>query len=359
MDYSKTSQTQEAGEGSIQNQVIGDGSQIVNIENQTVNNVVVPPSDIVTFTTTLSTQVTKQALELCTDVAQGIAYSRMKDFESTWLPRLQHMERITENMLDPKFHFMLRDANITAAKSSRQEDLRLLSELLACHIEKGEDKKIDAGISRAINIVNEIDEDALCALTVVASLLSITPVTGEVNKGLSVLEDLFAKLLFTTLPDGDGWIDHLNVLGCINILSGKFYKIPKLTSIMLDGYFCVGIKKDSDNYVKAIEMLRSNGLDESTLVPNECLPGYVRIPICSFGSMAPPLNDITTLYDHDKTLMSQVEMKFMEIWDSYEHLSMIRKWFEQIPYFFRINSIGKALAQTNAKRCLPSFPDLI
>ena len=49
----------------------------------------------------------------------------------------------------------------------------------------------------------------------------------------------------------------------------------------------------------------------------------------------------------------------MSMWDSYEILRVIHEWFDNIPIFFRINSVGKALAQTNAKRCYPSFPDLI
>ena len=48
---------------------------------------------------------------------------------------------------------------------------------------------------------------------------------------ISILLDLYAKLLICTLPEGDVWIDILNVVGAINIQSGSFKKIDKLIII--------------------------------------------------------------------------------------------------------------------------------
>jgi hypothetical protein len=137
--------------------------------------------------------------------------------------------------------------------------------LLACHIEKGNDIKIDAGISRAINIVNEVDLDSLCALTIVLSILNIKPVTGNVEEGLSVLNDLYTKLLTHPLPEDDAWIDNLNVVGAINILSGSFYKVDKLLSSRFNGYLSVGIKSDSNEHKKAIEILENNHYSKDVL----------------------------------------------------------------------------------------------
>ena len=141
MEISRKNQEQVAGDNSTQNQVVG----TQNNTYVTINGISVP--DVATFTTTISTQVTQQALSLCTQVAYDIACKKMNDFESVWLPRVEQMEKVIDNFAEPKFQFMLRDANITAAKSSRQEDLNILSELLACHIEKGNDIKIDTAMS--------------------------------------------------------------------------------------------------------------------------------------------------------------------------------------------------------------------
>ena len=227
MDLSKKHQEQVAGDNATQNQVVG----TQNNTYVTVNGVSIP--DIATFTTTVSTQVTQQALSLCTQVAYDVACKKMSEFEAVWLPRVQHMEKAIDNFAEPKFQFMLRDANITAAKSTRAEDLNMLSELLACHIEKGSDIKIDAGISRAINIVNEVDIDSLCALTIVLAIINTIPASGNISEGLKVLNDLYAKLLICNLPERDAWIDNLNVVGAINIQSGSFNKLDKIITSKL------------------------------------------------------------------------------------------------------------------------------
>lgn len=365
MDISKTKQEQSAGENSSQNQLVGDNSNQTIIETQvnSVNSTSITyngmsPTEIVEFTTTLSAQVTKQALSLCTEVAEETARHKIQDFETIWVPRISKMENAVNSLIDPKFQFMIRDAQITAVKSSRKDDLVMLSELLACHIEKGKNLKIDAGISRAISIVNEIDFDSLCALTVVVSILRVKPTSGTIKEGLDVLNELYSKLLFIELPEDYDWIDHLNVLGTINLLTGNFHKLNKILSNNLNGYVCTGIKEASEELVKAEEILNKNGYS-NVFVPNECLPGYMRIPIVQLNTLKEELKPILDLYSKDNDLLKQSENNFMEMWDTHNNLKIIREWFERIPVWFRINSVGNALAQTNAKRCYPGFPDLI
>lgn len=353
MDLSKKHQEQVAGDNSTQNQVVG----TQNNTYVTINGVSIP--DVATFTTTVSTQVTQQALSLCTQVAYDVACKKMSEFEAVWLPRVQHMEKAIDNFAEPKFQFMLRDANITAAKSTRAEDLNMLSELLACHIEKGSDIKIDAGISRAINIVNEVDIDSLCALTIVLAIINTIPASGNISEGLKVLNDLYAKLLICNLPERDAWIDNLNVVGAINIQSGSFNKLDKIITSKLDGYVCAGIKSDTDEHKQALEILRNHGYADSVLVQNEILSDHVRLKTVDLTTIKQELRPIIDLYSKDKALIDTARANFMHMWDSYEILRVMREWFDNIPTFFRINSVGKALAQTNAKRCYPSFPDLI
>ena len=128
MDISKTTQEQKAGDNSSQYQQIGDNSNQTIIENQTNNVTITGPGlpDVVSFTTTVSTQVTAQALNLCTQISKDICKSKMEKFESKWVPVITKMENAVNHLIDPKFQFMIRDANISAAKSSRQEDLEML-----------------------------------------------------------------------------------------------------------------------------------------------------------------------------------------------------------------------------------------
>ena len=365
MDMSRKNQEQVAGDNALQNQIIGDNTHQVVIDTQhntvTHNYTItgVPASDIVALTTTVSTQVTQQALALCTQVVEETVLTKINAFEQVWTPRISSMENFVSHLMDPKFQFMIRDANITAAKSSRAEDLNMLSELLACHIEKGNDIKIDAGINRAISIVNEVDLDSLCALTVVVAILNIVPIDGNIDRGLSILNDLYSKLLSCNLPEGDAWIDNLNVVGAINIQSGKFNELSNIISSRINGYVCAGIKYGTNEYEQAIEILEKNGFSHEALVQNELLPDYTRLQIAEISSLKSELNPIIDLYSKDEALLEKVKTEFMNKWDSYKVLKKAREWFDNIPIFFRINSVGRALAQTNAKRCYPSFPDLI
>lgn len=361
MEISKTNQEQKAGDNSSQYQQVGDNSNQTIIRNQTNNITITGPKfpDVVTFTTTVSTQVTAQALNLCTQVSEDICRQKIDKFESVWIPRITTIENVVNDLVDPKFQFMLRDAKISAVKSSRDEDLDMLTQLLACHIEKGKDMKIDAGINRAIQIVNEVDLDSLCGLTCVATLLNIYPSVPDMNDGLQIMDELYSKLLFTELPRGDRWIDHLDVLGAIGIRTGKFYELKKILSGNYDGYVCVGIKEGSDEHEKAKEILVKNNYDPNSLEPNECLPGYVRIKCVQNRDLKSELKPILDLYSKDSHLLEQAQTSFMEKWNSYKNLKIFRKWFEDIPLWFRITSVGYALAQTNAKRCFPNFPDLI
>ena len=361
MEISKTNQEQKAGDNSSQYQQIGDNSNQTIIESQTNNVTIMGPElpDVVTFTTTVSTQVTAQALNLCTQVSKDICENKMELFESRWAPVIGQMENAVNHLIDPKFQFMIRDANISAVKSSREEDLDMLTQLLVCHLEKGRDMKIDAGINKAIKIVNEIDYDSLCGLTCVATILNIIPLAPKVNDGLQIMDELYSKLLYTELPKGESWIDHLEVLGTVGIRTGKFRELKRILSDRYDGYVCIGIKEGSEEHDKAKEILieYDNGLEY--LVPNECLPGYLRIGCVQQNSIQSELKPILDLYSKDGELLKQVQSDFMEKWDSYNNLKIIREWFEKIPLWFRITSVGYALAQTNAKRCYPQFPDLI
>lgn len=364
MDISKTNQKQEAGDNSKQNQLIGDSSNQTIIENQTNNVTITGPGlpDVVTFTTTVSTQVTAQALNLCTQVSEDICKQKIGKFESVWFPKITRIENVINEFLDPKFQFMLRDAKISAVKSSRDEDLDMLTQLLICHIEKGKDMKVDAGINKAIQIVDQVDYDSLCALTCMATIFGVCSGSGLIKEGLQFMDELFSKLLYTDLPTGDAWIDHLNILGAVVIQTGHFYKFEEIYSSLVDGYVCVGVKKDSEEHKKVIEIMKSNDIDLNDLVENELLPGYLRLSIAQQASLDKEhkeLKPIFGLYSKDKELMNISKSKFFKIWNSFPNLKKIKEWYDNIPFYFRITSVGYALAQTNAKRCYSDFPDLI
>lgn len=82
---------------------------------------------------------------------------------------------------------LLVDAQKVAA-TERSVDYDLLSELLVHRIEKGNDRHTRTGIHRAVEIVEDISNEALLGLTVVHSLNSFILVSSECASALDILE---------------------------------------------------------------------------------------------------------------------------------------------------------------------------
>lgn len=313
-----------------------------------------------------------------TQEAIQTAQERVNKLERSLIPRIESIEGASASFSDPKFQFLLRSAQKAAASSENENDYDLLTELLVCHIQKGESRKTRAGISRAIEIVDEIDNDALCALTVVHAVNAYSPIIGDPVEGMKVIAGLFERLEYEKLPQGSEWIDHLDVLGAVRMSSfGHMKHIDQYYPEKFNGYVCTGIKVDSENYLKAVELLKSVRFQENVLNQNVFLEDYVRIPIVSKEMIdgmvvhnnienrkitqkeVTVLNDIFKLYDTDNQQLAQVKTEFMKLWDSYDSLRRLREWWDSIPCSVQITQVGNVLAHTNAKRCDPQIPDLI
>ena len=223
----------------------------------------------------------KRAREICnemfdvarkdlTEEAYDIACRRVNEFENDLIPRMQKIEGALDHFADPSFQFMMTNAHRTAASTDRPADYSLLSELLIHRIQRGENRVTVAGISRAIEIVDKISDDALLALSVAFAIEQYNPVSGNISKGLDVLDTLFGKLCYGKLPSGGLWLDHLDILDAIRITHfGSLKKYEVFCAETMPGYCAVGIKKDSENYAKAQQLLTESKIPISILVENE------------------------------------------------------------------------------------------
>lgn len=356
-------QVQKAGENSQQYQV---GTLIVNqgISEERAR--------------TIFSEMIPSALQAYTSDAYALADQRIGKLENNILPKLDKIDGLLPAFADPAFQILLRKAQQAAASTEREDDYSLLSELLVCHVQKGDDRKNRAGISQAIEIVDQIDNDALCALTVAHAVTHFLPISGDCREGLQAMDSLFRQLIYQELPYGATWLDHLDILGAVRIsMLGNMKKFSEYYASALNGYVCVGIKKDSDNYKKAVELLSATQIDSNFLVPNECLDGYVCLKInnepsidkLTFknGQIRMPIGEeqknairqVWGLYSRDSNLHNEAKTNFMKLWDGYDSLHQLREWWESIPGAFQITRVGEILAHTNAKRCSPNIPDLI
>jgi len=315
--------------------------------------------------------------------ALKIADSRVAEFENRLMPKMESVEGALEAFTDPSFQLLLVEAQKTAASTEREADYDLLSELLIHRFQKGENRIIRAGISRAVEIVDEISDDALLGLTTSHAVATFVPVTGDIHQGLDAIDELFGKIFCGQLPIGNEWLDHLDILDAIRINSfGNLKKLQEHYPEIMKGYVNVGIKKNTENYINAKELITRNGLPEDVLVdhvlntsfsrlnifdknqidslvikqqiPHATEKNFVHIPLSEEQKDA--LKSIYDLYNDDETIKQQNVVSFMEEWDKRPNLKNLREWWDNISTSFQLTSVGKVLAHSNAQRCDKNLP---
>lgn len=308
------------------------------------------------------------------------AEARVRKFEDDLIPKMQKIEGALEAFSDPLFQVMLTSAHKTAAVTTNENDYSILSELLIHKIKKGNDRKAIAGISKAIEIVDEIPEESLLGLTVEYAWDIIMPNSGVISEGLNTLDDLFSKLIYDELPEETAWLEQLDVLNAIRIKDfSSFKKMEDYYSERFNGYCCAGIKKDTENYFSACKLLKDINIS-NLLIENELNSEYVRLAIVNreqindikriilntstgkkveiplLDNEKKIINDIFNMYD--KTLNQEIKEKFISEIEKRPNLKKLREWINNIKMSYGVTPIGRVLAHANAQRCDSNFPPL-
>lgn len=340
----------------------------------------------------------KRAREICdekilalqnelTEVAMNKAEERVQYFNNDLITRMKEIENSFEVLREPAFHFILKEAQKTAARTERPADYKLLSELLLRRIEIGNNTSVKAGIKRAVEIVDEVSDESLTALTLNLAIIGCNPFSGSIFQGLDTLDNLFEKILDGYLPNSidNEWIDNLEIVGAIRISQiGKLNTFETIYSNTMSGYCVAGIKKHSDNYKKAFEMLNRFKLPSSTLCTNELNEEYVRLSLVS-KNLIEELEEITTIipisnlqttselhqsiseeqkkilheiysmYDNDSGLLKSIQEIFNKEIEKRKNLKIARDWWNNIPIAFNLTSVGRSLAYANLKRIDPQL----
>ena len=331
-----------------------------------------------------------------TDEALKVANQRVSEFENRLMPKMEEVEGALGAFADPSFQILLLEAQKTAAASERPADYDLLSELLIHRFQKGENRIVRAGINRAVEIVDEISDDALLGLTALHTVNSFFPATGDIGQGLDILDELFGKIIYGKLPVGSDWVDHLDILDAVRLSSfNGLKKIEQYYPEQLSGYVDAGIKKDSDNFAKAMEILNTNSLPRNILVEHSLNSEYVRLPVSAkqqidslkliqslpdagqiliqpfhhAGQMVQrrvsltetqkqALHVIYELYDSNVNIENENKRVLMELWDKRANLKALKTWWNNLNIGIQITSVGRVLAHSNAQRCDKNLPPL-
>jgi len=161
---------------SKQNQKAGDNSQQIQAGTVIIQNGITEQR-----ARELYTEMSKKAIEEYTTEALQIANERVYKFENDLIPRMQRIESDFNSFSDPSFQVLLKKAQLAAACSDRDADYKILAELLVHRTKNKENVKKKASITKAVEIIDQIDEDSLLALTVFLSMDCFTPASGNIK----------------------------------------------------------------------------------------------------------------------------------------------------------------------------------
>lgn len=363
-----------------QSQKAGDNSQQIQAQTVYISNGISEER-----VREICSEVAVKAIADNTLEAGDAAMKRIERFVDLLLPRIQRVEKDFESFSEPAFQLLLRKAQLSAACTERECDYNILSELLVHRIAHKKDIKRKASILKAIEIIDQIDDDSLCAITMYHAIRTFVPLSGSIAEGIRVLSELYEKINPDSLPQNNMWMDNLSILGAITIIPfSAVTKYEETIAKMLDGYVCAGIKKESEEYSKAIELLNTCRFDTAVLVENELLEGYVRLSLNrksaveDFSYEKPTIvngqpqiidqllsdgqkkcfYDIFDLYSKDGQLIATVKKNFAELLNSFKPLAATIKWYNNISPNFATTSIGRVIAHTNAKRIDDRLPNL-
>ncbi|MCC8104656.1 MAG: hypothetical protein LIO99_01315 [Clostridiales bacterium] len=318
--------------------------------------------------------------------AQDIARERINCFKDELIPMLVR-KNLLSCLKDPSIQLLLIEAQKTAASTERQGDYIILSELLAHRAQNNDSSDARIGVSRAIEVVDKVSDEALLGLTAAYSFLTYNLLTGSISESLGDLDNFFGKLIKEKLPKGTTWLEQLDILDAVRLSGfGTMRDLSDLCRNHFSGYIAVGIDKLSDDYQKALELLNSIGFSADILIDHELRDGFVRLPfvdcnIINSGVLFREYVEITedgntmkhrdrlsdsetdiikkvyALYNLDGNLLDENVAAFVSMWDRFENLNSLRIWWDAIPRAFMITPVGKALAQANCLKYDSLFSD--
>ena len=363
-----------------QTQKAGDASHQIQAETIIINNGISEQRARDIFL-----EMSKATIAENTKEAESIALERIQRLETKCILKIEEVDKVFECFSDPSFQALLKKVQLTAISTERESDYNVLSELLIHRIKNKTNVKKKASISKAVEIIDLIDDDSLLALTVFLAMEQFIPISGNIENGVKVIDNLYSKFDLDSLPKENSWIDNLCILGAITSSSiSNLKKYEDYFSEALPGYVCVGIEKNSENHHKAKEMLKSHSLSENLFEDNALIENYIRLSIPNRNSIkklminstindcgklvtiSKPitkdqiecLEEIFDMYSNDAVLLAKSKDIFYKILDSYPSFCKAKDWWNSIAYGISLTSIGKVIGHTNAKSIDHSLPEL-
>lgn len=315
-------------------------------------------------------------------VARGRAYK----FRQKLVPRLGEEKKGYESFADPSFLFLLMEAQKAAASTDRESDYDVLSELLANRVKVGTDRRLYFGINKAVSVLPFVSDEQLVGMTVEFCIAKITSKANNIIQGLAAVDECYGKIIGDCeLPTGDGWLDSLEAGGLVKNLRQPLQSFKKSRQLILDffdHYIITGIKKGSERYKQAIELLNGAGLSEGVLMEHELNNEYVRIlaldekgidelkgnrdlgngitlTIQLNEAQKDALRKIMAQYEGEESLREDFKNRLVSKFMEFPNLKKVMEWWDSNETFYELTIVGNILANANANKCDARIPIVV
>lgn len=343
-----------------------------------------------------------------TQEAQGIAQERVMALEDKLIPKMKQHDETLKIFGDPAFQFVLRKAQISAASSGEERDLDMLSELIVHRAEQNGNRERTLGITKAIEIIDQIPESSLIGLSTFYAINRYVFEGTDIYQGLENFDNLYKSILNKTkLPIGTQWIENLDVLSAVRISLSGIQSFKKMEDFLANKftYFPIGIERNSKEYNEILLELHNAGLydpKEEIAELNEdngdnrkvlkieiplfkehplregflicvCPPKYftdngsiiVTATIDSkelkfhlSGEQYLAYKHLSEITYKDGRSVESLTSKLIEKWNDYETLRIVMAWWNQLSVFFTTSSIGVAVANAYIRTKYPDIPSM-
>jgi hypothetical protein len=298
--------------------------------------------------------------------AQETASSRIENLDNKVIGELDRLGLLNV-FSDPAFLLLLRKTQLHAAATGSDADHEILSKLL---MERAQDssRPVHMVVTRAVEVIEQIDDKALLGMTCFWFVSSIRPNANDPLEGLAYFDKLALHLGSGELPTGSGWLQRLDLMGCIGYQPPGLQSLKKWHQVLMTtrpGYVCEGVPSDNEPEIR--QRLHEIHPDlASWLVAHYFNPGHFRINAGSsqefLDLMRQPLTQAEK-FDQFEAVVSEckidaaaevVAKSVIEyVQSSLPNLERIRQWWDGIEGSVRITPLGIAIAYSNAKRFDP------
>ncbi|AZS39969.1 hypothetical protein CVS54_01287 [Microbacterium oxydans] len=337
-------QTQRGGDGSLQIQVAGD--YVVGVDEKRAREIADESAGRIH-------EFTKEAF--------ATVSARVEELNDRMIKTLESQGQLN-SFADPAFQRAVTKAQLSAATTERESDYDMLAALLSDRAASPNDRAARAGIERAIEVVDLLDDDALRGLTVLDAMARWSPSSGRISVGLDFFDGFLAQFLDGPLPLGPDWAEHLDVLDAVRVQTiSNLIPFHEFFRSRLGGYAASGvIAEDVPEFVggAAVDVPWAQFLTD-----HELRPGYKRIAVTTVEK----LREVMTLNGFSEPVIEEVALNATGLFgvggadaetnNAFDNavrdrpsLRAIAEWWDQVPWAVQPTRVGRILAQANAVR---------